>query len=179
MFCESHELDALTEAQGASLLKQSRAVMIQNIGEYLQSVNELPENILDYCCAKCFGDRVSLQRQQQALELVQAAIATEVERAIQIISAASKTQGDLESKSSSGAEAKVEAREIRVKRREPGAGISLIILSIFLTLWAFRSCDPGTNTEGEMLLAVALCVCAFFALTVGLNKLLSGKHKAS
>src|SRR6267378_2533173 len=85
--CQSNKLDGLMLAQGQSILEQGHAASIQSIGEYLPMVKELTEHVLDYCCARCFGGQVSLERQQIALESIQSAIAEELDQAAQVIRA--------------------------------------------------------------------------------------------
>ena len=71
--------------QRAELSKQAESMTLPKIVEYLKGVKELPERLLDYGCARCFGGQVSLHRQQSVLEPISAMIAHEMEEAICVI----------------------------------------------------------------------------------------------
>ena len=41
------------------------------VADYLKGLHHLPESVLDYCCAKCFGGDISFEHQHRILNVVQ------------------------------------------------------------------------------------------------------------
>jgi hypothetical protein len=60
---------------------------VGSITAWLRSVKELPEPLLDYGCARAFGNQVSLERQRIAWEAVSGTIARDLDAAIALVSA--------------------------------------------------------------------------------------------
>jgi hypothetical protein len=62
-----------------SLMRGLRQGGKMGSGDYLEIVKEVPERLLDYACARCFGSQVSLDRQDKALEPIHAWIEQELQ----------------------------------------------------------------------------------------------------
>jgi hypothetical protein len=48
-------------------------------GDYLEMAKDVPERLIDYACARCFGSQVSFERQDKALEPIHAWIEQELQ----------------------------------------------------------------------------------------------------
>jgi hypothetical protein len=57
---------------------ESKNLAFAKIVEYLRAVEAMPENLLDYGCAKCFGGELDFAKQNAALEVIQAPISEQL-----------------------------------------------------------------------------------------------------
>jgi len=74
-------------AQQLDLLKKARQLPYEKIAEFLETAVSLPEELLDYGCAKCFGGEVDFSRQQSALESVSSHATAKLKEAISLVKA--------------------------------------------------------------------------------------------
>jgi hypothetical protein len=59
-------------AQQMELLEKARGLPYEKMAEYLETAAGLPEELLDYGCAKCFGGNVDFAEQKRAVDSVHA-----------------------------------------------------------------------------------------------------------
>ncbi len=167
--------------QQAALLRQGESMTFPKILEYLNAVKKLPETLVDYGCAKCFGGQVSFERQQGALEGVLAAITPKLEAAISLTHELPEAEKRLEEQRLFAARAQALAnqhqQEMEFKKRDPGVAIFFVALSIGLAAWAFHSCDAHMASEGDMVWAMVLYVVAGTALVFGIMKFFDRRFK--
>jgi hypothetical protein len=166
--------------QKAALIKQAEAMTIPKIVEYLKAVRDLPERLLDYGCAKCFGGRVSLDRQREALERVSTTVAHEVDAAISLTGELAQVQERLEQQKLLALKEKEEHE--RDKPR-PGRGVLLVAASVGMVMLSLQSCgivgDNKVITEGDMVWGLILMIGAPFVLLWGIAKCAGVGPKAS
>lgn len=79
--------DPAKREQGIKMVRESHALIIKSIGEYLGEITDVIEEFLDYCCEKIFGDQVSFERQQSALQSVQTDFKQKFDPVIKLIQA--------------------------------------------------------------------------------------------
>jgi hypothetical protein len=168
--------------QRVELLRQAEFITYGKIAEYLEAVIGLPERLLDYGCAKCFGGQVSLEHQRKTLEDVQTAIAQELEPAVKLTLALPEAAKRLEQERLDAAkvhELENQKRlELESKKPAPGKGLALLVLAIGLVVWAFTSCDVNTANEEEMIWGLILMIGALFAFIAGVMKFFDRRPKA-
>ena len=167
--------------QRAELLKQAETMTLPKIVEYLKAVMKLPERLLDFGCAKCFGGQVSLERQQKATEEVMAAITPQLEAAMSLIQGLPEAEKRFEDQRIVAAKAqelaKKHGQEMEFRKRDPGVGIFLIALSIGLAAWAYYGCDLDTSSQVGIVWGLLLYVVAVWALVFGIMKFFDRRPK--
>jgi hypothetical protein len=129
------------KVQGRLLLGQCKHAFIKAICEYLQMIKELPAPLLNYCCSRCFGDQVSLDRQRKALESVAGEIGQELDSAVALIRSKlvdSETQTGIATSPST--DLIREPPQEKFKKRSRRSGFVLLGISFGLLLWSLRSC---------------------------------------
>ena len=70
------------EEQQLELLKMARRLPYEKIAEFLKTAAGLPEELLDYGCAKCFGGQVDFARQREVVESVSGATSSKLQEAV-------------------------------------------------------------------------------------------------
>jgi hypothetical protein len=169
----------------AGLERQAKSLPLLKIAAYLERVTKLPERLMDYGCARCFGGQVSLERQQAALEGVLDAIARELRPAVDLTLAIPGAERRVQEQRLIAGKTQEEAsrkqQEMESKKPAPGQGIALLALSVGLAVWAFASCDLQTPSEADMGWdmgwALILLVGAGFALVSGIMKFFDRRPK--
>ena len=164
--------------QRLALLKQAESMTFPKIVEYLKAVRELPERLLDYGCAKCFGGQISFERQQRALESISAGIAQELEAAIGLTLALPEAEKRLEQQRLEAIKEKEDEqkkqRELEFQKPNPGCGVLLLAASVGLLIWSLRSCSfdifgiNGVVTEGDAIWGLLLFLAAPVAFVFGI-----------
>ncbi len=138
--------------QRLELLKQAESMAFPKIVEYLKAVRELPERLLDYGCAKCFGGHISFERQQKALESISAVIAGEMDAAIGLILALPEAEKKIEKEAEErDAALAAEAQKRKAQELAKGAKDLLRGVGIFLYVAGFivisaATTDPHHNS---------------------------------
>jgi hypothetical protein len=74
---------ALLEHQ-QKLLDDARYLAYAKIIEYLKAVETLPENLLDYGCAKCFGGQIDFAKQALAIEQVRSSVKEKMQHSVEL-----------------------------------------------------------------------------------------------
>ena len=77
--------DSAMRLRGMKLIQGSEALFVKSIGEYLEKLSGLNEQLVDFCCAKAFGDQISIERQKAALKEVESDIQQKVGPIIKLI----------------------------------------------------------------------------------------------
>lgn len=160
--------------QKTELLRRAEVLAIPKIALFLEQVASLPERLLDYGCARCLGAQVSLVRQQAAWESVVGAVAQDLKVAVNIVLALPEAQKrmQLERLIQAGAveEQKRQREELESLKKNPTEGTILLVISIGLVVWSFRSCSATSASEGDLFWALILLVSAVFAFVSGVRK---------
>jgi hypothetical protein len=166
--------------QRLELLKQAQSMTFPKIVEYLKAVSVLPERLLDYGCAKCFGGQISFDHQRRALEAISTVVAQEMESAINLTLALSDAEKRHEQER---LEAAKEQQERETNKPRPGRGVLLVAASIGMVMWSLQSCgivgDNKVITEGGMIWGLILMLGAPFVLLLGVVKFIGGSPKAN
>jgi hypothetical protein len=149
--------------QRAELLRQAESITFPKIVEYLKAVADLPERLVDYGCARCFGGEVSLQRQQAALEGVQEAIERELAPALSLTLGLPEAQKRVEQRR---LEESIKQQNLKELKPSPEKGCLGIIASVIFAGLALSGCD--LNSEGAIAGSLILWVCAIVALFFGI-----------
>jgi hypothetical protein len=74
---------ALLEQQH-KLGEEARDLAFSKIVEYLKAVEALPENLLDYGCAKCFGGQIDFSKQALAVEQVRGSTKDKMRQSLEL-----------------------------------------------------------------------------------------------
>lgn len=162
--------------QKIELLKQAQEMTLPKIKEYLEAVQDLPERLLDYGCAKCFGGQVSFDRQQSAVEAVQGDIRGEIETALQLVSGLPKAEALLEQQRLKEAEEQRKQKELESKRRSPAVAIISIVIAIGLVIGSLQSWKAG-GSEDNAYLAIFLFIGAISGFVYGLMRCFDRRPK--
>lgn len=157
----------------AAMSDQERFMTYRRMAEFLDALLGLPERLLDYGCAKCFGSNVSLERQRTELEGIQMAIVQDLQPVVNLVmdlpKAAQRLERQIESDAKKEIEQKRKKDEFEARKRNPVKGTTAVAISIGLSLWGFHSCNLETAGENEMIGGVVLWVLAFGALIFGIS----------
>ena len=105
---------ALAEQQ-LELLKRARRLPYEKIAEFLETAAGLPEELLDYGCAMCFGGQVDFARQREAVASVSAATSSKFKEAVALAQTLPSVEEELMQR-----EAAVEAVEAEKKQELAG-----------------------------------------------------------
>jgi hypothetical protein len=73
--------------QQLQLLQRARRLPYEKIAEFLDTSASLPEELLDYGCAKCFGGGVDFGRQKAALESISSQTTDKLKEAVSLVRA--------------------------------------------------------------------------------------------
>jgi len=158
------------------VMDQAKFMTYRKVAEYLETVMALPECLLDYGCAKCFGGMVSLERQRMALEAVRPTIVRELEPAVRLTLELPKAEMRAQQQRLDAAKAQ-QQQESHSNKRSFGQGFAFLAVSVGMILWGLKSCNLDSATEGDMVWGLVLLVCAFFALVAGIMKVFGWKPK--
>jgi hypothetical protein len=79
--------DSAMRLRGMNLVRGSEALIVKSVGEYLEELSNVNEQLVDFCCAKVFGGQISMEKQKAALQAVQADIQLKVGPIIKLIHA--------------------------------------------------------------------------------------------
>jgi hypothetical protein len=72
--------------QQINLMLEARQLAYRKVTDYLKAVSMLPEEMLDYGAAKCFGSAVNFQLQQEALSSISTNCSAQLTKAIEVAS---------------------------------------------------------------------------------------------
>ena len=74
------------QVQQINLMLEARQLAYRKVTDYLKAVSVLPETMLDYGAAKCFGSAVNFQQQQEALASISTHCSAQLTKAIELAS---------------------------------------------------------------------------------------------
>jgi hypothetical protein len=74
------------QAQQINLMLETRQLAYRKVTDYLKAVSKLPEEMLDYGAAKCFGSAANFQMQQEALASISTNCSAQLVKAIDVAS---------------------------------------------------------------------------------------------
>jgi hypothetical protein len=77
--------DPAMRLRGMRLVRGSEALFAKSIGEYLEKLNDVNEQLVDFCCAKTFGEQISIEKQKAALKVAQSDMQLKVGAIIKLI----------------------------------------------------------------------------------------------
>ena len=77
--------DPAMRIRGMRLVRGSEALFAKSIAEYLEKLSDVNEQLVDFCCAKAFGEQISIEKQKAALKLVETDIQLKVGPIIELI----------------------------------------------------------------------------------------------
>jgi hypothetical protein len=143
---EAEKQAALLE-QRSQLEARARGLAFSKIVEYLKAVEALPENLLDYGCAKCFGSQIDFASQARAVQLVQASIRERVEQALRFTLKIQKDEREAAAKAvlAESAERKKKSEEAS-NRSAKGCGGCLAVVGIVVLVSAVGTLLSATST---------------------------------
>jgi hypothetical protein len=88
--------DSAMRLRGMKLVRGSEALIVKSVGEYLEKLSDINEQLVDFCCAKAFGDQISIQKQNAALRAVKAEIQLKIGPIIKLIKGIPQADQNLE-----------------------------------------------------------------------------------
>lgn len=165
--------------QQKQLEAQAKSLAFSKILEYLKAAKALPENLLDYGCAKCFGGQVDFAKQNQALERIRSATLVKLEEAINFTL---QLQEDETQRVSQAVIAEAAERQEKSEASDSQAsigcgGLSLIIGGIVTAITGANILDPTNASSGESLgIGIAIGVSMVVVGIIYLAKGLKGRN---
>jgi hypothetical protein len=148
---------ALVEQQ-LELLKRARRLPYDKICDFLNTSAGLPEELLDYGCAKCFGGQVDFVQQQKALELVSLKTGSKLKEAVTMVQAIPAAEAEVTLK-----KAAVAAAKVKLDNSQGCAGCLGVIAFIALLAGFMVFADQKSATDPEPLI-----VCVVVAIGFGI-----------
>jgi hypothetical protein len=158
---------ALAE-QKLELLKRARQLPYEKIAAFLEASAGLPEELLDYGCAKCFGGQVDFSRQQAVLSNVQASCESRLKKAIEVTKNLAQVQQEQNWQKSQ----KIQQKE-KVEAKKSG-GCCLVVVGLVFAIGGIGAWTEANADEGGLIVVAGM---GLVALLVGLSRLLGGQSK--
>ena len=131
---EAMKQAALLE-QRKQLEAQATGLAFSKILEYLKAIEALPENLLDYGCAKCFGGQIDFSRQAQAVQQIQASNKPKLEQALNFALRFQKDELERTSRAAAVQAEKLQKnKEAADSATNKGCGGCLVVVGIALVI---------------------------------------------
>ena len=114
------------------LMDEARSLAFSKIIDYLKEVELLPENLLDYGCAKCFGGEIDFSKQALAVEFVRESVGDKIRRALELTLNLERMQKE---EASRVATAMVQAASEKTgKATAAGCGGCLLVIGVLVLI---------------------------------------------
>ena len=138
---------AVLLAQQKRLEAEAKSLAFSKILEYLKAVEELPENLLDYGCARCFGGQIDFSKQTQAVEQSQVSLKEKLEEALTFTLQIQQHEQERVLKAAADETAARQKKSGQSKRN--GNGVGLVVVGIMLLMAAVS--QPAGNSDSAVI----------------------------
>jgi hypothetical protein len=145
-------------AQQQKLMDESRNLAFSKIIEYLKEVEALPENLLDYGCAKCFGGKIDFSRQALAVASVGDSIRANMEHALALTLSLQRIQREQAAKIQEEATAKAaQESEKAEKATNKGCGGCLVVVGVIMLIGTIGAISES-GSEDDTIYGIVISV---------------------
>jgi hypothetical protein len=162
---EAIKQQALLEMQNR-LYAEAKGLAFSKIVEYLKAVESLPEHLLDYGCAKCFGGQLDFARQAQAIKQVQSSATTKLRASLEFTLQLQRAEIEATESAAKAAALEKAARDSKSERSwNWGCGGILALVGALFLVGAFVALNSASEDEltttmglGAMLLGTGIYI---------------------
>jgi hypothetical protein len=160
----------LLAEQQLTLFNRAKRLPYEKIAAFLEGAAVLPEELLDYGCARCFGAQVDFARQRQALELISSGTSGKLKEAITLVRNLPTVEEELKQKKAAFEAGKAKEDQ-RLKRKKDNAyllggfGIGALIIGWGICFEEAGRIDWNPAIVGTAIAAVFMIAAAAVAMS--------------
>ena len=159
-------------AQQQQLVEEARNLAFSKIVEYLKTIELLPENLLDYGCAKCFGGQIDFSKQALAVEQVRGSIKDKMRQSLELTLALKQIEQEAKEAAAAKKQKAAEQSEISTNM---GCGGFMVAVGVLALIGALAGIADSNSEEGAarifvLIVAVVLMAVGIYYLTKHKNQ---------